>query len=652
MGQSPDTSNPSSSPSSGTGSTGDPSSDKTGQGHSSSLPVLMLGALGVVFGDIGTSPLYAIREAFSPSSGLAVTHDNILGILSLFIWSITLVVSVKYVVLVMRADNKGEGGAFALMTLVHRAVHNRPFQATLVTGLGLAAACLFYGDSVITPAVSVMSAVEGLEIAIPHMGPWVDPLTMLILLGLFAMQKMGTDGVGKIFGPLTLIWFISLAAMGLHAMQYHWSVLAAFSPHYAVEFLIHNGFTGFTALGAVVLAVTGAEALYADMGHFGRLPIRLVWYFGVMPALILNYLGQGAILLHNPHAIANPFFHMVPPLLTLPLVILATFATIIASQAVISGAFSLTWQAIHLDLLPRMRIVHTSRTHIGQIYIPTVNWLLMVAVLALVPLFESSDALASAYGLAVTAVMVITLILLAMAMHHLWGWKPLSIAVVCIILGIVDVGLFAANVTKFMSGGWFPVSVACLLAWVIISWRQGKRALEAAEDANSTPIGEFLAKLPPSVRHVPGTAVHLTSPGESTPTSLIYNLRHNKIIHEHIILLTVEVDDVPLVPPDRIEVARLTPYVQRITIHYGYQEPINIPRAFARATEEELGFFYEPMAMTYFLSRNSLQIKPHGVLPWWQRGLFHWLNRSAGSATDYFQLPPDRVVELGGQIVL
>lgn len=617
------------------------------------LPALMLGALGVVFGDIGTSPLYAIKESFSAEHGLPITHDSVLGILSLVIWSITLVVSTKYVIFVMRADNRGEGGAFALLSLVHRALTERPRLSAFVTLLGFLAACLFYGDCIITPAMSVMSAVEGLEIAVPHMESYVGPITIVILLGLFAMQKMGTDGVGKIFGPITLLWFLTLGFLGLRTIGMAPGVLAAFSPHYALSFLWNNGLSGFSALGSVVLAITGAEALYADMGHFGRRPIRLTWYLIVLPSLILNYLGQGALLLSNPEAISSPFFLLAPKAMVLPLVVLATLATIIASQAVISGAFSLTWQAIHLGLLPRMRIVHTSKDHMGQIYIPFVNWSLMVAVIALVPAFKSSSNLAAAYGVAVTTGMIITLAMIAVAMRYLWGWSKLRVGIACTIFGIVDLALWSANIIKVPDGGWLPLAIAAVLFVLMMSWRAGRRALAAAQEQDSMPLETFLGHLSPSTVKVPGHAVFLTGPGDGAPLSLLHNVKHNKVIHERMVFLTVAMEEVPVIPQDQKIVRReLAPGIQRMIFRYGYMEALNIPRTFARASEKELGFFYEPLAMSYFLSRDNIMVNGRSPLPWWKARLFAWMARTAASATDYFQLPPNRVVELGGQTSL
>lgn len=617
------------------------------------LSALMLGALGVVFGDIGTSPLYALKESFSPEHGLPISQANVLGILSLAIWSITLVVSTKYVVFVMRADNRGEGGAFALLSVIHRVLTDKPRLSGVVTILGLLAACLFYGDSVITPAMSVMSAIEGLEIALPQMDSYVDVITVAILIGLFAMQRLGTDGVGKVFGPITLVWFLAIGYLGVRTIGQAPAVMAAFSPHYAIKFLMTNGLHGFSVLGSVVLAITGAEALYADMGHFGRRPIRLTWYLIVLPSLILNYLGQGALILHDPTLVGNPFFYMVPKIMLVPMVILATLATIIASQAVISGAFSLTWQAIHLGFLPRMRIVHTSKDHMGQIYIPFVNWTLMVVVVALVPIFQTSSNLAAAYGVAVTTVMVITLMMIAVAMRYLWKWAMWRIVVACLVFGMLDVALFSANIIKVPDGGWLPLVIAAVLFVIMMAWQAGRRALAAAQEQDTMPLEDFLSHLSPSTVRVPGHAVFLMGPGQGAPLSLLHNVKHNKVIHERMIFLTVSMEEVPVIPQEQKVVRHeLSPGVQRMFLRYGYMEAINIPRTLARATEAQLGFFYEPLAMSYFLSRDNIMVNGRSPLPWWKAGLFSWMARTAASATDYFQLPPNRVVELGGQTFL
>ncbi|MDO8605254.1 MAG: potassium transporter Kup [Phaeospirillum sp.] len=622
-------------------------------GHEKSRNVagLMLAAIGVVFGDIGTSPLYAMKETFSGPHAVALDRGNILGVLSLIFWAITIIVSLKYVIIIMRADNRGEGGSLALLALVSHAAEGHKRLPMLVSALGIFAAALFYGDSIITPAISVLSAVEGLQVAAPHLEQWVVPLTLMILFVLFAIQSHGTDLVGKMFGPVMLIWFGTLAVLGVKNIAHAPSVLAALSPHYAIMFVYHEGWHAFLALGSVVLAVTGAEALYTDMGHFGRLPIRLAWYLLVLPALVLCYFGQGALLIHDPSAIASPFFKLAPAHLALPLVVLATMATVIASQAVISGAFSVTRQAIQLGFLPRMEIIHTSKDEMGQIYLPFVNWLLMILVMVLVVGFKTSSNLAAAYGVAVTGTMVIDALLVGTVMLLIWKWNPRRVKIFIGGFLVVDLAFFLANSIKIPDGGWFPLVIGGILFTVLTTWKHGRQRLLARQRKDAFPVEDFLASLSDRVPRVPGTAVFLTGTSEGVPIALMHNMKHNKIIHERVVLLTVQVEEVPFVPEEnRLENRLLAPGFHRVFLRYGFMESPNIPKALAHARTDQLGFFYEPMSVSYFVSRETLIPLPKEGLAGWRDQLFATLARMATSAMDFFHLPSNRVVELGSQI--
>jgi KUP system potassium uptake protein len=622
-----------------------------GDGKSRNVAGLMLAAIGVVFGDIGTSPLYAMKETFSGPHAVAMDKGNILGVLSLVFWAITIIVSFKYVIIIMRADNRGEGGSLALLALVSSAAEKNRRLSLMVSALGIFAAALFYGDSIITPAISVLSAVEGLQVAAPHLEQWVVPLTIVILFMLFAIQSHGTDLVGKMFGPVMLVWFLTLAILGIRNLSQAPVVLVALSPHYAISFLFREGWHAFLALGSVVLAVTGAEALYTDMGHFGRLPIRLAWYLLVLPALILNYFGQGALLIHSPEAITNPFFNLAPAHLALPLVILATLATVIASQAVISGAFSVTRQAIQLGFLPRMEIIHTSEEEMGQIYLPFVNWLLMVMVMILVVGFKTSSNLAAAYGVAVTGTMVIDALLVGTVMLLIWKWNPRKVKILIGGFLVVDLAFFLANSIKIPDGGWFPLVVGGLLFTILTTWKDGRRRLLARLKADALPVEDFLASLSDRVPRVPGTAVFLTGTSEGVPIALLHNMKHNKIIHERVVLLTVVVEEVPFVPEERrLENRLLAPHFHRVFLRYGFMESPNIPKALAHARTDQLGFFYEPMSVSYFVSRETLLPTEKPGLRGLRDTLFATLARMATSAMDFFHLPSNRVVELGSQI--
>nr|WP_068432551.1 potassium transporter Kup [Magnetospirillum sp. XM-1]CUW38844.1 potassium transporter\ len=624
-----------------------------GDGKSRNVAGLMLAAIGVVFGDIGTSPLYAMKETFSGPHAVTMDRGNILGVLSLVFWAITIIVSFKYVIIIMRADNRGEGGSLALLALVSHAAENNRRLSIMVSALGIFAAALFYGDSIITPAISVLSAVEGLQVAAPHLEQWVVPLTLCILFVLFAIQSHGTDLVGKMFGPVMLVWFLTLAILGIRNLSHAPSVLAALSPHYAISFLFREGWHAFLALGSVVLAVTGAEALYTDMGHFGRLPIRLAWYILVLPALILNYFGQGALLIAQPEAIANPFFNLAPAHLALPLVILATMATVIASQAVISGAFSVTRQAIQLGFLPRMEIIHTSEEEMGQIYLPFVNWLLMAMVMTLVVGFKTSSNLAAAYGVAVTGTMVIDALLVGTVMLLIWKWNPRKVKWLIGGFLVVDLAFFLANSIKIPDGGWFPLVVGGLIFTLLTTWKDGRRRLLARLKADALPVEDFLASLSDRVPRVPGTAVFLTGTSEGVPIALLHNMKHNKIVHERVVLLTVVVEEVPYVPEEqRLENRLLAPNFHRLFLRYGFMESPNVPKALAHARTDQLGFFYEPMSVSYFVSRETLVPTEKTGIVGLRETLFGTLSRMATSAMDFFHLPSNRVVELGSQIEL
>ncbi len=626
--------------------------DEQGQhAHSRNVFALMFGAIGVVFGDIGTSPLYAMKETFAGPHPLALDRLHVLGVLSLVFWAVTIIVSVKYVIFIMRADNRGEGGSLALLALVSRAAQGRPALMSLVAALGIFAAALFYGDSMITPAVSILSAVEGLAVVAPHLEQWVVPATIVILVVLFAIQSHGTAAVGMAFGPIMTVWFAVLAVLGIRNIGLDPSVLKALSPHYAFMFLASDGWLGFLAFGSVVLAVTGAEALYADMGHFGRLPIRLAWYLLVLPALVLNYFGQGALLLANPAAIENPFFLLAPKWAGIPLLVLATCATVIASQAVISGAFSVTRQAIQLGYLPRMTIIHTSEKEIGQIYIPILNWVLMLFVMALVLGFRTSSNLASAYGVAVTGTMLIDAALIGMVMLLLWKWNRRRVFLLLGVFVVVDLAFFLANATKIPHGGWFPLAVGLTIFLLLTTWKRGRALLMARLRAENMPEDVFLASLSERVTRVPGTAIFLTGTTEGIPLALLHNLKHNKVIHDRVVILTVSMEEIPVVSAARrIETKELAPGFQRLILRFGFMEDTNIPKTLAHARSDELGFFYEPMSISYFLSRETIIPSNNPGMPVWREHLFAWMARSATGAMDFFHLPSNRVVELGSQV--
>jgi KUP system potassium uptake protein len=615
------------------------------------LYVLALTALGVVYGDVGTSPLYAMREAFRAQGGVARTPANVLGILSLITWALIVVISIKYLVFVMRADNRGEGGMIALTALVvpRRATTG---SAGVLVLLGLFGASLLYGDSMITPAISVLSAVEGLEVATPFFSPYVIPITVAILVGLFSIQSRGTGGIGRVFGPVTLLWFIVLAALGVAEIVRFPGVLAAFSPLYAVEFFARNGAAGFLVLGSVFLAVTGGEALYADMGHFGKAPIRLAWFTVVLPSLLLNYYGQGALIINRPSGAEHPFFLLAPGWATYPLVALATVATVIASQAVISGAFSLTRQAVQLGYLPRLDIEHTSAREIGQIYIPGVNWLLMLACIGLVAGFGASTRLANAYGVAVTTDMVFTTLLFTAVARTRWHWPWWKAGALAAAFLVVDLAFWGANLEKIPHGGWFPLAVAAVIFTLMTTWKKGRQILSERMQAATLPLDLFLGDVERSApTRVPGTAVFMYGNAQGTPPALLHNLIHNKVLHERVVLLTVEVLEIPVVAEDeRLTVAAKGHGFYRVAVRYGFTEDPDIPAALARISEP--GLDLAPMRVSFFLGRETLIPSKRPGMAMWREHLFSVMSRNARTATSFFALPPNRVVELGAQIEL
>ena len=616
---------------------------------------LTLGAIGVVYGDIGTSPLYAMRETVMAATGGhhgtpgPLTRELVISILSLLLWALILTVSVKYVLLLLRADNKGEGGSLTLVALAQRALGRRSLPILM---MGMAGAALFYGDAAITPAISVLSALEGLKLVAPSFEAYVLPGALAILIGLFAGQSRGTGKVAAFFGPLTLLWFITMAGLGLLHIADDWEVLLAFNPYYGVSFLVTHPGTAFAILGSVCLAVTGAEALYADLGHFGRNPIRVAWGTVVFPALALNYLGQGALVLSNPESIANPFFLLAPPWLLLPLVILATLATIVASQAVITGAYSLTRQAVQLGILPRLEVRFTSETHQGQIYLPRVNWLLLAAVVSLVLLFGSSSSLASAYGIAVFGTMVVTTLLACVVISRSWGWGPLKTGLVMIPLLLIDLTFLSSNLVKLLDGGYVPLVIAGVFFVIMWTWVKGTRILFEKTRKIDVPFLELVQMLEKSPPHrVKGTAVFLTSDPDTAPAALLHNLKHNKVLHEKNVILTINSADVPRVEDeDRVSLEHVGDSFWRIRLSYGYMETPNIPRGLAILRKQ--GFKFDIMATSFFLSRRSIRPASQSGMPLWQDKLFIGLAKSASDATDFFQIPTGRVVEVGTQVTV
>jgi KUP system potassium uptake protein len=622
-----------------------------GHGGSVGLAGLIVGAIGVVFGDIGTSPLYTIREAFSPHYGLVADHDTVLGILSLVFWALTIVVTVKYVTIIMRADNEGEGGIMALMALAQRCMPKASKSAYAVGIFGVFGASLFFGDGVITPAISVLSAVEGLEVVAPQLDAWIVPITVLVLGMLFATQRFGTEKVGRVFGPITVLWFASLAALGVLNILHEPEVLHAINPWWAMRFFVEHAWGGVFVLGAVVLAVTGGEAIYADMGHFGARPIRYAWYFFVLPSLMLNYLGQGALVLEDPAAIRNPFYIGVPEWGRWPMIALATAATVIASQAVITGGFSVARQAMQLGYIPRMRIKHTSRETIGQIYIPGINWTMAVIVLALVLSFRSSSALASAYGISVSMTMLIDTLLLAVVARALWPRARRWVLPLCALFLVIDLAFVAANGVKIPQGAWFPVVLGILLFTLLRTWRRGRQLLHEEVQKEGIRIDSFIPglMLAPPVR-VPGTAIFLTSDPGVVPHALLHNLKHNKVLHERNIFLTAETLTVPYAARDRrLKIESIGNEFYRVIARFGFMETPDIPLALMRSCDQE-GIHFDPMETTYFVSRETIVAGKHRGMPVWRDKLFAVMHRNAAPATGFFRIPGNRLVELGAQV--
>ncbi len=615
------------------------------------LAVLSLAALGIVYGDIGTSPLYAIRECFHGEYGIEPTGANVLGVLSLMFWALLVIVTVKYLAFVLRADNRGEGGIIALAALVGQSAVPKRMRVVMVV-LGLFGAALLYGDGMITPAISVLSAVEGIRIITPVFEPFVLPVTAAILIGLFLLQRRGTRGVGILFGPVTLIWLSVIAVLGIRSVMRAPGVLAAVNPWLGADFLLQNGTIGFLVLGAVFLVVTGAEALYADLGHFGTRPIRLAWLAFVLPALLCNYFGQGALLLGRPEEAHHPFYALAPRWSLVPLVLLATCATIIASQAVISGAFSLTRQAIQLGYLPRLRVVHTSPTEIGQIYIPQVNTLLMVATIALVLSFRSSSRLAAAYGVAVTSTMLITTILFFAVARYRWRWPLVAAALPVSIFLVVDLAFFSANISKILHGAWFPLVIGAIAFTFLTTWRKGRSILAQRLNARGITPREFIDLIeghPPT--RVPGKAVFMTGSAGSVPPALLHNLKHNKVLHSQIAFLTIVTEETPRVPRDeKVEVTDLGRGFFRVLARYGFMEEPNVPYVLALAKEKGLEF--ELQETSFFLGREKLISRRRPALPRWRLKLFDFMSRNATGATEFFMIPPGQVVELGTQVTI
>jgi KUP system potassium uptake protein len=618
-----------------------------------SLSSLALAALGVVYGDIGTSPLYTMKEVFAVSTHpVPLTHDNVFGILSLILWSLIMVVSVKYVAFIMRADNHGEGGIMALLALASRNVAGDAKKQAAIMLLGILGACMFYADGMITPAISVLSAVEGLEVAAPSLHKAIIPITLLVIFILFWAQSKGTALMGAFFGPIMLLWFSALAFLGISNIMLEPAVLKALNPYYAVKFFWSAPWVAFVALGSVVLAVTGTEALYADMGHFGRRPIRLAWFGFVLPSLVLNYFGQGALILHDSSAIKNPFYLMAEEWMLYPLIILATLSTVIAAQAVISGAFSVSRQALQLGYLPRMPIMHTSDSQQGQIYIPRINWGLMLAVMALVLGFRSSGNLAAAYGIAVTGDMVITTLLAGVVFHGLWKWSLLRTGLLMSLFLTIDLAFFSANVLKIPDGGWFPLLIGIIIFTLMTTWKNGRSLLFnrlKTEDMALTPFIEAVGAHPPT--RVPGNAIFMTPNPNGVPHAMLHNLKHNKVLHEKVVLLRVQIEDVPYVPlTERAVVEKMPHEFYRVTMTYGFKDELNLPEDILLCGTQ--GLELDAMDTSFFIGKETLIAVKHSDMAFWREKLFITMFRNADSVTNHFKLPPNRVVELGAQVML
>ncbi|SUA75318.1 potassium transporter Kup [Pandoraea pnomenusa] len=615
------------------------------------MPALMVAAIGVVFGDIGTSPLYALKECFDPQHGIPFNQQAVFGIISLLFWALVIVVSLKYVLFVMRADNRGEGGVLALMALSLRSVRAGSKWAAVLMMLGMFGACMFYGDAVITPAISVMSAVEGLEIAAPSLSRFVLPITIVILIVLFSMQKSGTAKVGRLFGPVMVTWFVILGVLGVYNIVAAPEIVKAINPYYGIHFIHTHALQAYIVLGSVFLVLTGAEALYADMGHFGIRPIRFAWSFLVFPALALNYFGQGALLLTNPKAIENPFFLMAPDWALMPLVIVATAATVIASQAVISGAFSLTSQAIQLGYVPRMKILHTSDREIGQIYMPVINWALLLVIVWIVLAFKSSSNLAAAYGIAVTTTMVITTVLACVVMVKVWNWNKFLVALVITGFLVVDFAFFGANLIKVEEGGWLPLALGAFLFFMLMTWHKGRQLLRERTAADGIPLGPFLQGLLAHPPHrVAGTAIYLTGGNSLVPVSLLHNLKHNRILHERTIFLTFRTVDVPYVEDStRIEVKDHTGGLFSVVATFGFNETPDVKEVL-HLLEEKTDMHFELMDTSFFLARETVVPTKLPGMSIWRERLFAWMHQNAAKPTDFFSIPANRVVELGTKI--
>ena len=619
--------------------------------HERKLAALSLGALGVVFGDIGTSPLYAFKEAFGGDHPLPLNEANVFGVLSLIFWAIMLIVSLKYVFFMLRFDNKGEGGVLALLALTSQLFRNKRRLSNTAMIIAIFGASMFFGDAVITPAISVLSAVEGISVATPALERWVVPATIAIIVGVFALQPYGTEKIGRMFGPVTLVWFFAIGALGVKSIVATPAILWALDPSYAVRFAVDSPGLAFIALGAVFLALTGGEALYADMGHFGRQPIRIAWFGLVLPTLILNYLGQGALVLRDPAAVKNPFYLLAPPELLVPLVVLATIATVIASQATISGAFSVTQQASRLGYLPRVPVTHTSETERGQIYIGQLNWMMMAIVVLLVVGFGSSTNLAAAYGIAVSATMALATVLVSLLVIATGGRTKVLVLGALLVVFLVELMFFASNTTKIAAGGWFPVLCGLIIFMLLTTWKRGSEVLTANAAGKHVQLKGFCEHLS-SVTRVPGTAVFFSANSQIVPTTLLHNLKHNKVLHERVVFLTMTTEDVPKVADDeRVEVEMLVPQsVYQVTVRYGFME--NPDAMHVLKLLGQRGLRFEIDETTFFLGKSTIARAEHRGLFTWRRDVFRWMQRNAPPAAEYFKLPPDRVVELGTQVRL
>jgi len=622
-----------------------------GHTHKGSMATLMLAAIGVVFGDIGTSPLYALKECFSPEHGIPFSPDAVYGVLSMVFWAFLIVVSLKYVLFVMRANNHGEGGILALMALALRTAPHGSKRAFTLMLLGIFGACMFYGDAVITPAISVLSAVEGLEIVSEDLSRYILPITIIILIGLFVIQSHGTSVVGALFGPIMVVWFLVLGIMGIYNILPNPGILVSVNPLYAIAFMQEHALQAIVVLGAVFLVLTGAEALYADMGHFGIKPIQYAWFFLTMPCLLLNYMGQGAMVLANPEAVKNPFFLMVPESMTLPLVILATLATIIASQAVISGAYSLTSQAIALGFVPRMRVAHTSDNEIGQIYMPAINWILLITVVAVVLAFKKSENLAAAYGIAVTTTMVITTLQAAVVMRAVWKWNTAIVSIIILTFTIVDIAFFGANLIKIAEGGWFPLTLGIFCFMLLMTWYQGRKLLREKAVSEGIPLESFIDGLLAHPPHrVEGTAVFLTAHVNYVPVAMLHNLKHNRVLHERVFFLKISVWDVPYVDDkERLTLKDMGGGIYLVRAMYGFKETPDINKVIS-LIEDQYHLKFDLMDTSFFLARDTVVPSKLPGMAMWRERLFAWMFQNAAKPSDFFQIPTNRVVELGAKI--